>query len=320
MKTIIKVVAVLFILVLIIAGAGVGYLLFALPNVGPASGDKVETTPQRLARGEYLANNVMSCMDCHSKRDWAKFAGPMLPGTEGEGGEEWVGEFGKLVATNITPTELGSWTDGEIIRVTASGVNKAGEPIFPLMPYLHYNRASQEDLDSLVVYLRTLQPKKNIPPKSQLAFPFTLLVRTMPIFYQPKPQPDTRDKIAYGKYLASIGGCEECHTPMKNGAPLPGMEFAGGFEFPLPTGGIVRSTNLTPDPESGMGGMTRDEFVQAFKKYLDPETQTPVGKGDFNTVMPWTFMAKITEEDLDAIYAFLMQLKPVKNQVEVFSQ
>jgi len=64
-----------------------GYLKFALPNVGAAPDITIESTPVRLERGKYLAHSVAACMDCHSTRDWNTFAGPIIPGTLGIGGE-----------------------------------------------------------------------------------------------------------------------------------------------------------------------------------------------------------------------------------------
>src|SRR5689334_2016097 len=71
----------------------------------PAS-SKSDSAKQVLERGEYLATSVSGCMDCHSKRDFTKFAGPVVPGTEGGGGflfDEKIGLPGKIYAKNITP-------------------------------------------------------------------------------------------------------------------------------------------------------------------------------------------------------------------------
>ncbi|MGB0166777.1 MAG: cytochrome C, partial [Luteibaculum sp.] len=77
----------------------------------------VKLTDEAVARGEYLANHVMLCMDCHAQRDWTVFAGPPKPGTLGAGGErfdEMMGFPGKFISPNITPTKLEDWSDGEI--------------------------------------------------------------------------------------------------------------------------------------------------------------------------------------------------------------
>ena len=64
MKTLIKVVLAIVILIIVLAGGGIAYVKTALPNVGPAPEITVEATPERLARGEYLAHNVSGCIDC----------------------------------------------------------------------------------------------------------------------------------------------------------------------------------------------------------------------------------------------------------------
>ena len=98
------------------------------------------------------------------------------------------------------------------------------------------------------------------------------------------------------------------------------MEFAGGFEFPLPTGGIVRSANITPDKETGIGNWTETDFVNRFKTYADtaykPKT---ISAGEFNTMMPWTMYCTMNPEDLKAIYAWLRTVKPVNNRVVKFT-
>src|SRR5688500_1532815 len=81
-----------------------------------------DSTRQVLARGEYLVNNVAGCVDCHSKRDFSKYSGPVVAGSEGGGGFVFDQKFqlpGVLYGKNITPdsaTGVGTWTDAELIR------------------------------------------------------------------------------------------------------------------------------------------------------------------------------------------------------------
>jgi hypothetical protein len=94
MKKIFKYFLGIFIFCAIILVSILSYVQLALPNVGVAPDMKVELTPERIARGKYLANNVLVCMDCHSKRDWTKFSGPPMEGTLGMGGEIFDQKFG----------------------------------------------------------------------------------------------------------------------------------------------------------------------------------------------------------------------------------
>lgn len=323
MKNILKITA-WFILLIVVAILGLlGYVSFALPNVGPPEDIKIEATAQRMERGRYLANSVSVCMDCHSKRDWNKFSGPIIEGTWGQGGEEFdykIGLPGKYYSKNITPFALANWTDGEVLRAIASGVNKDGKALFPIMPHPNFGKMDREDLYAIIAYLRTLQPIESNVPKSETDFPMNFIMNTIPEKAAYSKIPDPRDKLAYGKYLFTAANCSECHTRKVRGKPVEGMELAGGFEFPLYTGGIVRTANITPDPETGIGNWTEQNFLNRFKVYSDssyiPRT---IAKGEFNSVMPWMMYSTMKQDDLKAIFAFLRTVKPVKHKVVKFS-
>src|SRR6267378_4304104 len=106
MKKILKYVGYLLAFIVVAIGALLTYVKTALPNVGDAENLKIEYTPERVARGKYLATSVAVCMDCHSKRDWLQFSGPVVAGTLGQGGERFDQELGLpglFVSKNITP-------------------------------------------------------------------------------------------------------------------------------------------------------------------------------------------------------------------------
>jgi hypothetical protein len=85
---------------------------------------------------------------------------------------------------------------------------------------------------------------------------------------------------------------------------------AGGYVFEMPWG-TLRSPNLTPDSETGIGDWTREFFIENFKVWDVPESEyRRVEPGDVNTVMPWLMYAKMTEEDLGAIYDYLRTVEP----------
>jgi mono/diheme cytochrome c family protein len=323
MRLIFKILLGLGVLVCLMVGVGVYVLQTSFPDVGDAPHVQVEATPERIERGRYLAYHVSMCIDCHSERNWDYFAGPLKEGSEGQGGEvfsEEMGLPGTLIAPNITPAALGDWTDGEVMRAFTSGVNKHGDPLFPIMPYPLYAQMAQEDVYAIVAYLRTLAPIAHIPPRSHLNFPMNLIVRTIPQPYQAPQAPDLSDLVRYGQYLTTIAACGDCHTQNDHGAPLPGMEMAGGFEFPLPTGKVVRSANITPDMETGIGHWNKPYFIAQFKRFDKPEAHTIPAKDGVNTVMPWTMYAGMTESDLGAIYDYLRTIPPVKNGVDKFPE
>ncbi len=322
MKKIGKIIIYLLLLVAFSVGGLLSYIKIALPNVGEAPVLKVELTPDRIERGKYLANSVSVCMDCHSARDWGKFAGPMIAGTLGSGGELFAEEFGfpgRYVSKNITPYGLGKWTDGEIFRAITSGVSRDGSPLFPVMPHPRYGEMDKEDIYALIAYLRSIPLiVKEIEP-SRSNFPMNFIIHTIPKPANFQPMPSKSDQVNYGKYLFNAASCNECHTKTDKGAPIAGMESAGGFEFPLPTGGVAVSANITLDNETGIGRWTEEQFLKRFKTYADSAyTPMEIKNGEFNSVMPWMMYATMKEEDLSAIYAYLKTIKPVKNQIVRF--
>src|SRR5438105_3108908 len=81
MRLVLKVMAVVVACAVVIGVGGYSYLLLAYPKVGAASALRVEATPERIARGKYIAEHVAVCTDCHSQRDWTRYAGPVKPET-----------------------------------------------------------------------------------------------------------------------------------------------------------------------------------------------------------------------------------------------
>lgn len=318
MKLALKILGIIVLLVIVVVAGGLTYLFTAFPKADPAPNVTIEATPERIERGRYLANHVSVCIDCHSTHDLRYFSGPVIPGTEGKGGEKFEEPgMGFVYVRNITPAALGTWTDGEILRAMTAGVNNTGEALAPMMPYGIYRELSKEDAYAIVAYLRTLPPITNEIGEGKLEFPVNLIFRTIPKPAELNDGPNPADTLAYGKYLATVGGCHFCHTPAIKGEPVPGMDFAGGFDFTFPNGQVVRSANITPDEDTGLGAWTKDDFLSRFKEYEQPEMRTiEVGEGDDQTVMPWTMYAGMTEADFSAIYAYLRTAKPVHNVVE----
>lgn len=319
MKKLLKILAALIGLLVVTVAGGVAYVTQCLPNVPVQTDLRVETTPERIERGRYLAHNVTVCMDCHSSRDWAVFSGPLKPGSLGIGGEQFDQKMnfpGSFIAPNITPHGLKGWTDGELYRAITSGVSRDGHPLFPIMPYPSYGKMATEDIYSIIAYLRSLPAVESSPAASRADPPVNVIMHLMPQPAQPVTMPDKSDPVAYGGYLANAAGCTECHTKMEKGKPV-GEPYAGGFEFALP-GGLLRSANITPHAATGIGAWTKQMFLDRFKAYA-PGSFKPVvidpAKGEMQTVMPWTMYAGMTEEDLGAIYDYLKTLPAVDNTV-----
>ncbi len=149
----------------------------------------------------------------------------------------------------------------------------------------------------------------------------------------PAPSPAER-----GKYLVTVGACNDCHTPWKLGekGPEPDMTrmLSGhqeGAKLPpppaLPPGpwgavaalsmtawagpwGTSYTANLTPDPETGIGALSEENFVKAMR------TGKHYGGGrDILPPMPWPWIGQMSDGDLKAIYAYLRTVPPIRNKV-----
>ena len=122
--------------------------------------------------------------------------------------------------------------------------------------------------------------------------------------------PTEAERIARGKYLTIVGGCIDCHTPgTLYGAQDTTRELSGselGWEGPW---GVTYARNLTPDPETGLGKYTAQQIVDAIDsgKRLDGSPMMPP--------MPWPNYSQMSDEDLQAVAAYLVSLPPVKHKV-----
>lgn len=319
---IVKYLGYLVILVVTAIAVVLAYVKAALPDVGDAENLAIEYTPERIARGKYLANSVTVCMDCHSKRDWSRFSGPPVESTLGQGGErfdEGVGLPGVFISKNITPEGISRYSDGELYRVITTGVNKEGRAMFPLMPFLYYGKMDPEDIYSIIAYVRSIEPIKNEVDSSTPNLPMSFIINTIPKKAQPQKRPEKSDVLAYGAYLVNASGCVECHTQVDKGQIIPEVSFAGGREFGFADGSLVRSANITPDKETGIGAWSEEMFVNKFKAFADSTYMSEeVKPGEFNSWMPWRMFSGMEREDLSAIYAYLHSLKPIPNKVVKF--
>lgn len=323
MKKFLKWVAIIVILVVVVAISAASYVSFALPDVGEPENIKVELTPERLARGKYLAHSVAVCIDCHSTRDWSKFAGPIDSNALGVGGEVFdsrIGLPGVIYVPNITPVGIKKYTDGELFRAITTGVKKDGSAIFPIMPWQAYSKMDREDIYAIIAYIRTLKPAGKTYPPHKLDFPLNLIVNTMPQKATLGKRPPESDTLKYGEYLVQTASCIDCHSQEDKGKRLPGLEFAGGRTFQLP-GGNLKSANITPDNDTGIGSWTKEQFVNRFRQYAEGNMQPQSVKPDeFQTIMPWWKYGNMKESDLAAVYAYLRTIKPVSNPVVKFQQ
>jgi hypothetical protein len=155
---------------------------------------------------------------------------------------------------------------------------------------------------------------------------------------QGTPVPPQPTPVERGKFLVSLGGCNDCHTPLKMGANGPEPDFAHMLSghpeaMPMPPApalppgpwlvvasatltawsgpwGVSYTANLTPDAETGTGAWDEKMFIQAMR------TGKHLGAGrDILPPMPWQAIGHLGDDDLKAIFAYLRSIPPVKNKV-----
>jgi len=285
---------------------------FLGPRSRPLTSFTYDVTPARLERGRYLANSI-GCLYCHSPHDWNKRGDPILPGMTGAGQQlPYIGLPGKVFAPNLTPDKesgAGNWTDDMLARAVREGIGHDGRALFGIMPFAHYRNMPDEDLASIIVYLRTLPAVKNPLPKTEIIFPVNFIMRNDPQpVTGPVAPPDVSDPVKRGRFLVNLTGCTDCHTPVDNHhAPMPGLEFSGGQILQAPWG-TVASANLTPDP-SGIPYYDEAMFIKAMRTGA-------VGGRELNKTMPWSVLSNMTDEDLAGIFAYLKTLKPIHHRVD----
>jgi len=310
------------VLLLVVCGLAIFVATFT-PAQRETTDLKVESTPDRIAHGKYLFNHAFACVSCHTDPDLDRYGFPPK-GEPGAGGfcfPESLGMPGTICVPNLTPARSGlaDWTDDEILRAIREGVDKDGEALFPMMPYPDFKDMSDEDAHSLVAYMRSMNPVETENPSTSIDFPVSFFIKMAPQPLTEKvPEPNRGDPLEYGKYLATMGGCKTCHTPVDDKhQSIEGKEFAGGQEFKLPSGSVF-TPNLTSH-ETGKLPANADAFVNLFRSFQDMEAiAKPIKKGEKNTPMPWYDYANMTDEDLKAIYTYLKSVPVQDNKVEIF--
>jgi mono/diheme cytochrome c family protein len=294
---------VVFVLVLVAITFTIGWRPFIGPKKRAVTNVQFERTPERQARGRYLVKGILGCETCHSPKDWSQHGAPVIAGMDLVGQVLPLPTFpGTMVAPNLTPDpETGSsnWTDDQIARAIREGIKHDDTTLFPMMPYVEYRHLSDEDLASVVVYLRSLAPVRNPLPRSTVNFPVKYLVRSAPEpVTEPVPAPAS-DPVSRGRYLVSLG-CG-CHNAGEKLGYIGGDHLAGPW-------GDVTSANLTPDP-SGINYYSEAGFISVIRTGY-------VGARKLNSIMPFGQFKNLTDDDLKAIFAYLRTMPPGKHRVD----
>jgi len=287
-------------------------LSFVLFITGASAG--AQTPGTAVERGRYLVESILACGNCHTPKSPAgePIASRNLGGGLSFSPPPFVG-----VASNITPdreTGIGTWSDDEIKRAIVQGIRPnhgrlPNTPLAVVMATSFFKALTPADLNVVVAYLRSVPPLRNdLPAPTYRA----------PQVHQPFPDGEVNysdakmdDPVYRGRYLVTIAHCMDCHSPADKGVFDFSRLGAGGRVFsaqivqgfPADWPGS-RAANITSHPSVGIGRWTDAEIKRAITQGISRDGRR------LQPPMPFTYYAKLTPSDLDAIVAYLRTLPP----------
>jgi hypothetical protein len=288
-----------------------------ISSSGTGAGEfRAKPSPARLARGRYIVEGPAHCFECHGQPDFENGLGQPRPGTKGAGqiikNEAYNGEPfpDGLVCPNITPdkeTGAGTWSDAQFERAIRHGIGHDGRQLMDYMPYAFFRSMTDEDVASVIVYIRSLPAIRNSLPKTKM--PFEVKLNLHPEM-EPALPPDASEQVWRGWYLVRIAQCNDCHTSAdEKGNAQTELMFGGGQRLVGAWGDVV-SANISTHP-SGISHYDETMFIKTIRT-----GNSAGGVRELNRLMPFSYFRNMTDEDLKAIFAFLQSVKPVKHYVD----
>ena len=251
------------------------------PRGRPVREMKIDATPERVARGQHIANAW--CVGCHSMTG-------DLPLSGGKNlSDEAHMPLGDIYTINLTPAgPLKDWTDGEIFRAVREGADRNGKRL-PVMSAQRVRNLSDDDLSAVIAYIRSQPAVQHETPPPNPSFLLAVMMGAGLVPSMPGLPPENIHAPAfgptadYGKYVVGWIGCDECHGAALNGG-------GGGV---LPKGPTLRTVK----------GWTREGFIAALRT-----GKTPFGKQLNGDMMPYKQIGRLSDDELSAIYAYLNSL------------
>jgi mono/diheme cytochrome c family protein len=276
------------------------------------------TDPDVIDRGRYLVFGPAHCSYCHTPQEsWSRLdAGEELPLIGGYGFEL---QIGTLYSSNLTPdveTGIGRYSDPQLARMLRHGVRPNGRAALPVM---EFQNMSDEDVVAVISYLRTAPAVRNEIPENRWNMLGKTLMATMigPVYPDGPPPaagPAAGATVERGSYVAnSVANCAGCHSPRNlTDGSYTGPRFSGGvMDVDGDPTRFFSVPNLTPDPATGhITGWSEDQFVARFR----------AGKRYEDSHMPWDAFARMSDDDLRAVYRYLRTLEPVHNETGALLQ
>lgn len=249
----------------------------------------IPTDSLALERGRRIATTISKCSGCHT----ADFGGGVfidaLP-------------MARLYSANLTRGKGGiggQLSDLDWERAIRHGVKPDGSVLL-FMPSQEFEHINDEDMASLIAYLKTLPPvdrevgRNSVGPigrilfaKGELQLVPVEIVNHAATHPAPVPMGATAE---YGRYIVDIGGCNGCHGPGLSGGKIPGTPPEW-----------KPASNITP---TGIGHYTEEDFFRALREGKRP------GGVPIDSLMPFRFTKDMTDDEIRAVYLFLKTVPP----------
>ena len=266
-------------------GRGVAATYF--PGAPAAPNLTVAATPEQIARGEYLVN--LSCVSCHSAvgPDGNPTEQQPLTGGWNIAAAEGFDFMGDMIAENLTPGgKLAGYSDGDLFRVLRHSVDKDGVKL-GFMDFLPYKELSDADTQAIIAYLRSLEPVPSVGVTGD-TMNFVGAVLTGSGMFPPSgfgaetvTAPPAGVTTEYGKYVATYGECRGCHGPDASGTEASALGPA------------------IPNPRPLVSTLSQEQFFTMMRSGVKSNGVA------FPETMPWRNAAKMTDDDLAALYVYL---------------
>lgn len=255
-----------------------------------------------VKRGQYLVR-AGDCMPCHTGAKGQEFAGGLPLNTP----------FGQVFSRNITPdkgTGIGDWSLDDFKQTMWNGKSRNGAYLYPTMPFPFYTAVTEDDLEAIFAYLQTLEPVAKANKPNGLMFPMSLRESMLGwrelYFTAGRFQPDTTKSDSWnrGAYLVEgLGHCGACHTPRNLlGGRIESERFAGAKvdDWWAP--------NISANNSQGVGDWTEEDLKTFLKTGVDTKKSTIFGP---MAEVVHDSLSFLTDEDLDAIATYLLDVRPV---------
>ena len=303
--------------VAVVVVVGVPSMVGVRPFVGakarPLTDRRFQPTPARIDRGKYLVTTAQTpCILCHSAWDTTGGGLREVAGKELTG-RNWAPDgVPFLTAPNLTPdpeTGIGNRTDDELARAIREGISHDGRALFPIMPYDKLRDLPDEDLASVIVYLRSVKPVRNPLPPSAVPFPLNRLINGAPAPVDGPVTADLSTAEKRGAHIVKIAACADCHSARDERGNRPaGFTFAGGTAMPYDGRKTIFTANIT----TGVNGIqyyTEELFVEMMRT-------GKVKARELDPMMPTRYYRNMNDQDLRDIFVYLRTLPPVDHFVD----